>query len=512
MTQTTSPLLRVRNLTKQFPGVLALNNVELELYEGEFLSLIGENGAGKSTLMKILAGVQLPDKGDVSVGGKTVLLDSVKVAQSHGIALIHQELNLSENLTIGANIFLGREPQRFGIINKQTIARESKRFLAMVGVSLDPDTLTGDLSIGQQQLVEIARALSVDAKILIMDEPTSSLSAGETEKLFDVIRELRSHKVSIIYISHRLGEVKLLSDRVTVFRDGTNAGELTGNEITHDAMVKLMVGREISQYYPHTPRPLGDVMLKVSGLVTQANPDHALDFQVRQGEIVGIAGLVGAGRTEMLDALFGVVPYLKGEIRVANQQVSINTPKQAIQLGIALVPEDRKNRGLILEMDIQANSSLASLAQHAHMAGFRNVAKEYADSMEMIEKLGTRTPSVLQTVGFLSGGNQQKVVLGKWLLTQPRILLLDEPTRGIDVGAKQEIYQLIESLAATGLSIVFVSSELEEIIGMSDRVLVMREGQITGELNRDELSEEAIMQLATSADTTHSQKEEMQVL
>ena len=235
MTQSTSPLLRVRNLTKQFPGVLALNSVELELYEGEFLSLIGENGAGKSTLMKILAGVQLPDKGDVSVGGKTVVLDSVKVAQSYGIALIHQELNLSENLTIGANIFLGREPQRFGIINKQAIAKESKRFLAMVGLSLDPGTMTAVLSIGQQQLVEIARALSVDAKILIMDEPTSSLSAGETEKLFDVIRELRSHQVSIIYISHRLGEVKLLSDRVTVFRDGQNAGELAGNDITHDA-------------------------------------------------------------------------------------------------------------------------------------------------------------------------------------------------------------------------------------------------------------------------------------
>ena len=512
MTPSTSPLLRVRNLTKRFPGVLALNSVELELYEGELLSLIGENGAGKSTLMKILAGVQLPDEGEVSVAGNTVVLDSVKIAQSQGIALIHQELNLSENLTIGANIFLGREPQRFGFINKQTIAKESKRFLAMVGLSLDPDTMTADLSIGQQQLVEIARALSINARILIMDEPTSSLSAGETEKLFDVIRELRAHGVSIIYISHRLGEVKLLSDRVTVFRDGENAGELVGTDITHDAMVKLMVGREISQYYPHTSRPLGDVMLQVSGLVTQANPDHPLDFQVRQGEIVGIAGLVGAGRTEMLDALFGVVPCLAGEIYVQDQQVSINTPKQAIQLGIALVPEDRKNRGLILEMDIQANSSLASLAKHAHMACFRNVPKERADAEEMIEKLGTRTPSVLQTVGFLSGGNQQKVVLGKWLLTQPRILLLDEPTRGIDVGAKQEIYQLIVSLAATGLSILFVSSELEEIIGMSDRVLVMHEGRITGELNRAELSEEAIMQLATNADTTRAQKEEMHVL
>jgi ribose transport system ATP-binding protein len=512
MTQSTSPLLRVRNLTKRFPGVLALNSVDLELYEGEFLSLIGENGAGKSTLMKILAGVQLPDEGEVSVAGNTVVLDSVKIAQSQGIALIHQELNLSENLTIGANIFLGREPQRFGFINKQTIAKESKRFLAMVGLSLDPATMTADLSIGQQQLVEIARALSVNARILIMDEPTSSLSAGETKKLFDVIRELRSHGVSIIYISHRLGEVKLLSDRVTVFRDGENAGELAGTEITHDAMVKLMVGREISQYYPHTTRPLGDVMLQVSGLVTQANPDHPLDFQVRQGEIVGIAGLVGAGRTEMLDALFGVVPCLAGEIYVQDQQVSINTPKQAIQLGIALVPEDRKNRGLILEMDIQANSSLASLSRYARIGCFRNVPQERSEAEEMIAKLGTRTPSVLQTVGFLSGGNQQKVVLGKWLLTQPRILLLDEPTRGIDVGAKQEIYQLIESLAATGLSILFVSSELEEIIGMSDRVLVMHEGRITGELNRAELSEEAIMQLATNADTTRSQTEEMHVL
>ncbi|MFL2866714.1 MAG: sugar ABC transporter ATP-binding protein [Pirellulaceae bacterium] len=490
-------ILHVQNLTKRFPGVVALNNVKLELHEGEFLALIGENGAGKSTLMKILAGVQLQDEGTVEVFGETVRMDSVKTAQHHGIALIHQELNLSENLSIAANIFLGREPAKAGFIDKATIRCEAQRFLDMVGLKIDSETLAGDLSIGQQQLVEIAKALSIDARILIMDEPTSSLSAGESERLFEVIAELRERGVSIIYISHRLGEVKMLSDRVTVFRDGQYAGDLCGEEITHDAMVKRMVGRDISQYYSHEPNPIGDVILEVSNLRTQANPEHELSFKVHEGEIVGISGLVGAGRTELLDALFGVAPAISGTIAVAGQQVELNSPSDAIALGLALVPEDRKGQGLVLQMSVKENTSMASLKAHSINGIFRNAEREAQDTDEMIARLSTKTPHADQTAGFLSGGNQQKVVLGKWLATSPTLLLLDEPTRGIDIGAKQEIYQLMEELASQGMAVLFVSSELEEIIGMSDRTIVMHEGKITGELRREDLAEESIMHLAT---------------
>jgi len=490
-------ILNVQNLTKRFPGVVALNNVQLHLYEGEFLSLIGENGAGKSTLMKILAGVQLQDEGTVEVFGQVVRMDSVKTAQQHGIALIHQELNLSENLSIAANIFLGREPAKAGFIDKATIHSEAQRFLDMVGLQIDPQTLAGHLSIGQQQLVEIAKALSIDARILIMDEPTSSLSAGESERLFEVISELRERGVSIIYISHRLAEVKMLSDRVTVFRDGEFAGDLSGDEITHDAMVKNMVGRDISQYYSHEPNSNGETILKVTNLRTQANPEHEISFQVDQGEIVGISGLVGAGRTELLDALFGVAPAVAGTISVSGQAVNINSPADAIQLGMALVPEDRKGQGLVLEMSVKENTSMASLKTHAINGVFRNTEREDQDTAAMIARLRTKTPNADQTVGLLSGGNQQKVVLGKWLTTSPSILLLDEPTRGIDIGAKQEIYQLMEELAAQGMAVLFISSELEEIIGMSDRTIVMHEGRITGELSREDLTEESIMHLAT---------------
>ncbi|MEL0097618.1 MAG: sugar ABC transporter ATP-binding protein, partial [Planctomycetaceae bacterium] len=336
-------ILNVQNLTKRFPGVVALNNVQLHLHEGEFLSLIGENGAGKSTLMKILAGVQLQDEGTVEVFGQVVRMDSVKTAQQYGIALIHQELNLSENLSIAANIFLGREPSKAGFIDKKTIHAEAQRFLNMVGLQIDPQTLAGNLSIGQQQLVEIAKALSIDARILIMDEPTSSLSAGESERLFEVISELRERGVSIIYISHRLAEVKMLSDRVTIFRDGEFAGNLCGDEITHDAMVKHMVGRDISQYYSHESNSNGEIILDVRNLRTQANPEYEISFQVHQGEIVGISGLVGAGRTELLDALFGVAPAIAGTISVAGQAVKINSPADAIQHGKALVLSHKQN-------------------------------------------------------------------------------------------------------------------------------------------------------------------------
>lgn len=492
-----APRLSVENITKRFPGVTALDNINLTLNDNEVLALIGENGAGKSTLMKILAGVQLPDEGQIKVNGQIVRLDSVQASQASGIALIHQELNLSGNLNVGANIFLGREPRRSGLINKRKIAEDSVELLERVGLDVSPNTLVDDLAIGQQQLVEIARALSINARVLIMDEPTSSLSQHETDRLMEVVKDLRNRGVSVIYISHRLGEVKELADRVTVFRDGANAGDLQKDQIDHDQMVRLMVGRDISQFYARKPHTPGEVALAVDQIETPANPGHQLTFSVHEGEIVGIAGLVGAGRTELLQVLFGVDQALSGTIHVSGSQVELRSPRDAIQAGIALVPEDRKQQGIILEMAVRTNIGLAGLRKHQRKAGFLNNGQEAEDSAAMIDRLRIKTPNERQVVQFLSGGNQQKVVLGKWLVMKPRVLLLDEPTRGIDIGAKQEIYLLMEELAAQGVAILFVSSELEEVLGMSDRTLVMHEGRISGELARDELSEETIMQLAT---------------
>ncbi len=491
------PLLEVSGMTKQFPGVLALDEVSLTLAKGEILAVLGENGAGKSTLMKILAGVQGSDSGTIKLDGEPVKIDSVDAALGFGVALIHQELNLADNLDVGANIFLGREPRRVGcLLKKKAIYQEASQYLSQVGMTLDPRELVSGLPIGRQQMVEIAKALSVDARVLIMDEPTSSLSQKEADQLFAVIKDLASRGVSIVYISHRLGEVQEIANRVVVLRDGKNAGELSQDEISHDNMVRLMVGRDVSQFYPHEPHEPGEAVLEVKDLLTPAHPTHPLSFTIRRGEIVGISGLVGAGRTELLETLFGVTPALSGEIRVGGVEHRIASPMGAIAAGLALVPEDRKQQGLILEMAVRENMSLATLLRD-QKRGFLNRRREREISTKMVKDLNVKTPSEDQMVRLLSGGNQQKVVLGKWLAQDPKVLLLDEPTRGIDVGAKAEIYSLMEALAKTGVAIVFVSSEMEEILGMSDRTLVMHEGQLTGELQRSELSEEAVMQLAT---------------
>jgi len=497
MPDSSAPLLSVDNVTKSFPGVRALQSVSLHLDAGEVLAVIGENGAGKSTLMKILAGVQEPDSGQLAFEGTPTRIDSTRRAMELGIVLIHQELNLADNLDVGSNIFLGREPLRGGLIDRRAIYEQSQDFLSRVGLDVDPRTIVDTLPIGKQQLVEIAKALSINARVLIMDEPTSSLSTKETEALFAVVKDLRERGVSVIYISHRLGEVRELADRVTVLRDGQNAGDLPASEITHDKMVNLMVGRDVSQFYARQQHPTGDVLLEVRDLVTPTWPQHPLNFQVHAGEVVGVAGLVGAGRTEMLQVLFGIDKPVAGRILVDGQPIEIRTPADAIDAGMALVPEDRKRHGLILEMSVRQNTGLAGLAQNATASAFLNRGQEKSDSARMIEKMGIRTPNDGQVVQYLSGGNQQKVVIGKWLSVGPRILLLDEPTRGIDVGAKEEIYRLMEQLAAAGMAVLFVSSEMEEILGMSDRVLVMHEGQISGELGSDQLSEEAVMQLAT---------------
>ncbi len=496
-TDATQNLLEVRNVTKRFPGVIALKDINLSLQKGEVLALIGENGAGKSTLMKILAGVQEPDDGQILLDNKPVKVDSCKKATDLGIALIHQELNLADNLDVGANIYLGREPRILGLINKSKIYRDAQQYLDMVGLDIKPDTLVHTLPIGQQQMIEIAKALSQNARVLIMDEPTSSLSNKETEALFQVVKSLRSRGVSIIYISHRLGEVKELADRVTVFRDGQNAGDLAREQINHDAMVRLMVGRDISQFYSRQPHTPGKTIFQVKNLVTSTWPAHPLNFSVKAGQIVGVAGLVGAGRTEMLQTVFGVDAPVSGQILVDGKPTSFASPLDAINAGIALVPEDRKQAGLVLQMTVRQNIGLPGLRRNKTALLFRNQSREDADTIDMIDKLNIKTPHPDQIVQFLSGGNQQKVVLGKWLALQPKILLLDEPTRGIDVGAKQEIYQLMETLAAQGVAILFVSSEMEEILGMSDTTLVMHEGRIAGQLNRDQLSEEAVMFLAT---------------
>nr|WP_234023951.1 sugar ABC transporter ATP-binding protein [Sorangium cellulosum] len=486
-------------MTKRFPGVLALRDVHLALGRGEVLGIVGENGAGKSTLMKILAGVEAPDAGDVLLDGRPVALGSVRGALACGIALIHQELNLAENLDIAANIFLGREPRRGGFIDEHRIEREARAVLARVGLDHAPRAIVGGLSLGQRHLVEIAKALSADARVLIMDEPTSCLSRHEADNLFRVVRELRDKGISVLYISHRLGEVKALCDRVLVLRDGENAGELPREQMTHDRIVKLMVGRDLSQFYPHVPHPPGEPALAAEGLRTPRHPEHALHFTVRAGEIVGVAGLLGAGRTSLLKTLFGVTPAVAGAVRVAGRELAPRTPRDAIAAGIGLVPEDRQEQGIILEMAIRHNMSLPNL-RRSHRYGFLDWRGERRISAQMVRDLDVRTPSDEEPVQHLSGGNQQKVVIGKWLAMAPRVLLMDEPTRGIDVGAKHEIYQLMERFAASGMAILFVSSDMEEVMGMSDRALVMHEGRIAGELGRAELSEEAIMDLATGSD------------
>lgn len=490
-------LLAARGISKRFPGVLALDAVDMAVEAGEVLAVIGENGAGKSTLMKILAGIETPDSGQILRDGESVIIDSPRRAAALGIALIHQELNFCANLSVAANLYLGREPQQWGLIDRAAIREGAVQALAQLELEVSPDALMGDLPIGHQQLVEIAKALSTEARVLIMDEPTSSLTNQEAEALFAVINELRERGVAIIYISHRLGEVEALADRVLVLCDGQNAGELARAEISHDAMVTKMVGRDVAQYYAHESHPAGDIALQAEDLVIPAWPEHRLNFAVRRGQLVGIAGLVGAGRTELLQVLFGIVPALGGRVLIDGVSHVIRSPVDAIRAGLALVPEDRKQQGLILEMALSDNIGLPGLGRYQRVAGWANFVRQAADADQMIERLAIRTPGPTQIVQYLSGGNQQKVVLGKWLALAPRVLLLDEPTRGIDVGAKQAIYHLMEELAESGVAVLFASSELEEILGMADEVLVMHEGRITGQLQRDALSEEAIMSLAT---------------
>ncbi|MCS7161439.1 MAG: sugar ABC transporter ATP-binding protein [Gemmatales bacterium] len=494
------PLLEAVGITKSFPGVQALSGVSLRLYPGEVLAVVGENGAGKSTLMKILAGVFQPDQGQLFLAGRPVQFRDVQDAQRQGIALIHQELNLVPHLDIAGNIFLGREPTRFGPLRwlSRAIYTQAAQYAETLGIQAPLTTPVRQLSVGQQQLVEIAKALSSASRILIMDEPTSSLTQREAQRLFEIIHRLRQQGVSIIYISHRLREVEFIADRVTVLRDGRNAGDLDRSQIRHEAMVRLMVGRELKQFYHRHFATSAEhkVLVRVAALRLQAAQRHPISFVIRHGEILGLAGLMGSGRTRLVQTLFGLRPKFSGTIYLHEQETPVSCPAEAIQAGIYLVPEDRKQYGLILNDSVCHNISLPSLRELSRYWLVRS-AQEKALARQLVTQLNIRTPYLHQAVGLLSGGNQQKTVLAKWLARRPRWLLLDEPTRGIDVHAKSEIYALIDTLAQQGVAILLVSSELEEILGLCDRVLVMYQGEVAGELSRDVMSEEAIMQLAT---------------
>ncbi len=494
-------LLEAQGISKSFPGVQALREVRLQVSPGEVLAVVGENGAGKSTLMKILGGVETPDSGTIRLDGREVQLHSVKQAERQGIVLIHQELNLAEQLDVAGNIFLGREPSWGGPLRllHGRIYGDAARIMDRLGLSCSPRAVVSSLSLGQQQLVEIARALSLRSRLLILDEPTSSLTERETAQLFGVIRELKKDGISVVYISHRLREVEEIADRVTVLRDGGNAGELGRGQIGHDAMVRLMVGRELKQFVQRSFTPEADAkppLLEVRQLRWQGRQKQGVSLALATGEIVGVAGLMGAGRSGLAEALFGLRPWLSGEVRLAGQPIRIRRPAEAIGHGIFLVPEDRRSAGLDLAASVQRNISIASLPDLSRL-GLVQLGNERRLAQGMCQRLGVRTPSLQQLVALLSGGNQQKVVLARWLGKKPRVLILDEPTRGIDVGAKSEIYALMNELASRGLALLIISSDLEEILGLSDRVLVMHEGRLAGQLPRAALSEEAIMHLAT---------------
>ncbi len=493
-----TPILQMRKIDKHFPGVHALKGVDLDVSAGEVVTLLGENGAGKSTLMKVLGGIHQPDSGEILIDGSPRVIHDVAEATGHGIAFIHQELNVFDNLNVAANVFLGREPVRGGflrLVDNRKMYEETKTHLKRLGLNIAPNTPLAKLSMAQQQMVEIAKALSLNARILIMDEPTSSLTLTETARLLAVVKELREQGVGIIYISHRLGEVQEIADRAVVMRDGANAGGLARAEINHDNMVKLMVGRDIESFYQHPMVKTTPRYFEVEDLHTSRYPDKQVRFDVGKGEILGIAGLVGAGRSETAQAIFGVDRALGGQMRLGNQPLRIRSPQDAIKHGVYLIPEDRRNAGLITDMPIRENVTLPGLDRYAP-AGLISFDRERRNAKEMCGKLKVKASSVEMKAANLSGGNQQKVVLAKWLSLEPKLLIFDEPTRGIDVGSKAEIYELMRKLAESGIAIIMISSDMEEVLNVSDRVAVMHEGTITGVLERDECSEENIMRLS----------------
>ncbi|AWK85284.1 sugar ABC transporter ATP-binding protein [Azospirillum thermophilum] len=490
-------ILRLENVTKEFPGVLALNQVRFDLRRGEVHAVCGENGAGKSTLMKIISGLYQPDGGEIVYKGEARRFASSREAEAAGITIIHQELNLVPHLSVAENIYLAREPRRGPFVDRKRLRADSRRCLDRLGVDIDPDRPVGRLSVAQRQMVEIAKALSLDADVLIMDEPTSSLTESETRLLFQVIRELKRAGVGIVYISHRLDEMAGIVDRVTVLRDGRYVSTDDFASTSVDEIVARMVGRSLEEKFPgRTAVPTGEVIFAVEGL-TRRGVFHDVGFTLRRGEILGFAGLMGSGRTEVARAIFGADPLDSGTIRLAGRALTIRSPRDAIAEGIAYLSEDRKSDGLAIKMPVAANMTLAAAGKVANRLGFLDFDQEISVAQRYVQMLNIRTPTVHQPARLLSGGNQQKIIIGKWLFRQSRIMIFDEPTRGIDVGAKLAIYTIMDELAAQGIGIVLISSELPEILGLTDRVVVFHEGRVTGVLTTRETSQEEIMHYAS---------------
>ena len=496
-------ILSMNNITKRFPGVIALDNVSFDVHVGEVHCLVGENGAGKSTLMNIMSGVYTGYDGQIVLNGHPMTFHNTRDAQNAGIAMIHQELNLVPELTVYENIFLGREHMTARtILNRRSMRRAAQKLMSDLGLDIDPNRLISRLRVGQRQLVEIAKALSLNAKIMIMDEPTSALSDTEVDYLFGVIRSLRAHNVAVIYISHRLDEIFAIADRITVLRDGKVAGSALGKDINHRQLINLMVGRDLEVLYPKQTVELGAMLLKVDHISLRHGRSLLLDnvsVHVKRGEIVGVAGLMGAGRTQLLETIFGVYPQraVSGTIWFDGREARIRSPKMAIQRGIGLIAEDRKGQSLVLERPVAENATLAALRQFLILSSVVNRRAEYRSVGQVVRNLNIRTPSIRTLVGNLSGGNQQKVVLAKFLLAHIKLFLLDEPTRGIDVGAKAEVYNLVGQLAKNGTGFLLVSSELPELLAVCDRIYVLCDGRLTGEFRRDEFDQATIMEAAT---------------
>lgn len=492
MSETT--LLQMNNIHKTFPGVYALKDINFELKAGEVHALLGENGAGKSTLIKVLGGIYSADQGEIIIDGEKVTIDGVKAAQASGISIIHQELVLVPYMTVAENIFLGREPMKAGLVDKGRMRRDAQELLDSYDMNIAADTLVRKLTIAQQQMVEIVKAISYQSRILVMDEPTSSISDKEVGFLFETMRSLTKKGVGIVYISHKMSELEQICDRVTVMRDGEYVGTKVVAETNKDELIAMMVGRELTNYYTRDYLKQGETVLKCENMSDGSLVEN-VSFEVHKGEIVGFAGLVGAGRSEVMKCIFGLEPKSTGDVFIEGEKVKIQSPVEAMKHGIALVPENRKVEGLYKVQSVQFNSTIEVLDQFIKGI-IVDKKKEINITQEYIDKMSTKTPSQEQVIGNLSGGNQQKVLIGRWLATNPKILIMDEPTRGVDVGAKSEIYMIMNELVKQGVSIIMISSELPEILGMSDRIYIMAHGRMKGCLGHEEATQENIMKLA----------------
>lgn len=490
------PVVSFKGVSKEFPGVLAVDGVDLDILPGEVHVLAGENGAGKSTLMKILSQVEAPSGGEVHVSGEPVEFDGPRHAQNLGVAMVYQEFALAPHLSVAENLFMGREPGRFGFVNRSAELEKARRLLERVGLDLNPARLVSSLVVAEQQRVEIAKALAIEAKVMVLDEPTATLTEREIDELFEVIEDLKEHGIAVLYISHRLDEIFRIGDRVTVMRDGKVVDTVPIGDLDEDKLIRLMVGREIKDLYPKNSVEIGEVMMRAEG-ITRKGKLHDCSFEVRAGEILGFAGLVGAGRTELARAVFGADPLDAGKVELDGEELRIRSPESAIDAGVGYLTEDRKGEGLALQLRVDQNITLANLPTRF---GFIDLGEEQRVARRQKERLDIRTPSLRRKVQVLSGGNQQKVVVAKWLETRARVLFFDEPTRGVDVGAKAEIFGIIGELAGEGRGIVLISSYLPELLNMCDRILVMREGEVAGVVDRKDFSEERIIALATGAE------------